>query len=63
MDVSDASYYIFIEKGNKGSQMENTKKKYFYQMLTLSKLCFPLNEVSFTKWDLPKLSKPIILFD
>jgi len=28
MDVSDASYYIFNEKGNKGSQMGHTKKKY-----------------------------------
>ena len=29
MDVSDASYYIFIEKKkNKGSQMGHTKKKY-----------------------------------
>jgi hypothetical protein len=28
MDVSDASYYIFIEKKkNKGSQMGHTKKK------------------------------------
>jgi hypothetical protein len=27
MDVSDASYYIFNEKGNKGSQMGHTKKK------------------------------------
>jgi hypothetical protein len=26
MDVSDASYYIFNEKGNKGSQMGHTKK-------------------------------------
>jgi hypothetical protein len=26
MDVSDASYYIFIEKENKGSQMGHTKK-------------------------------------
>ncbi len=26
MDVSDASYYILIEKGNKGSQMGHTKK-------------------------------------
>jgi hypothetical protein len=29
MDVSDASYYIFNEKGNKGSQMRHTKKKIF----------------------------------
>jgi len=29
MDVSDASYYIFIEKKkNKGSQMGHTKKKF-----------------------------------
>jgi hypothetical protein len=28
MDVSDASYYIFNEKGNKGSQMGHTKKIY-----------------------------------
>jgi hypothetical protein len=27
MDVSDASYYIFNEKGNKGSQMGHTKIK------------------------------------
>jgi hypothetical protein len=27
MDVSYASYYIFNEKGNKGSQMGHTKKK------------------------------------
>jgi len=27
MDVSNASYYIFNEKGNKGSQMGHTKKK------------------------------------
>jgi hypothetical protein len=26
MDVSDASYYIIDEKGNKGSQMGHTKK-------------------------------------
>jgi hypothetical protein len=26
MDVSDASYYIFKEKGNKGSQMGHIKK-------------------------------------
>jgi hypothetical protein len=26
MDVNDASYYIFNEKGNKGSQMGHTKK-------------------------------------
>jgi hypothetical protein len=26
MDVSDASYYMFNEKGNKGSQMGHTKK-------------------------------------
>jgi hypothetical protein len=26
MDVSYASYYIFNEKGNKGSQMGHTKK-------------------------------------
>jgi hypothetical protein len=26
MDVSDASYYIFNEKGNKDSQMGHTKK-------------------------------------
>jgi hypothetical protein len=26
MDVSDASYYILNEKGNKGSQMGHTKK-------------------------------------
>jgi hypothetical protein len=26
MDVSDASYYIFNEKGNIGSQMGDTKK-------------------------------------
>jgi hypothetical protein len=26
MDVSGASYYIFNEKGNKGSQMGHTKK-------------------------------------
>ncbi len=26
MVVSDASYYIFSEKGNKGSQMGHTKK-------------------------------------
>jgi hypothetical protein len=26
MDVSDASYYIFNENGNKGSQMGHTKK-------------------------------------
>jgi hypothetical protein len=26
MDVSDASYYIFNEKGNKGCQMGHTKK-------------------------------------
>jgi hypothetical protein len=26
MDVSDASYYIFNEKGNKGSLMGHTKK-------------------------------------
>ncbi len=26
-DVSDASYYIFNEKENKGSQMGHTKKK------------------------------------
>jgi hypothetical protein len=25
MDVSDASYYIFNEKGNKGSQIGHTK--------------------------------------
>jgi hypothetical protein len=29
MDVSDASYYIFNKKGNKGSQMGHTKKKIF----------------------------------
>jgi hypothetical protein len=30
MDVSDASYYIFIEKKkNKGSQMGHTKKKIY----------------------------------
>jgi hypothetical protein len=28
MGVSDASYYIFNEKGNKGSQTGHTKKKY-----------------------------------
>jgi hypothetical protein len=27
MDVSDASYYIFNEKGNKGSQKGTPKKK------------------------------------
>jgi hypothetical protein len=27
MDVGDASFYIFNEKGNKGSQMGHTKKK------------------------------------
>jgi hypothetical protein len=27
MDVSDPSYYVFNEKGNKGSQMGHTKKK------------------------------------
>jgi hypothetical protein len=26
MDVSDASYYIFSEKGNRGSQIGHTKK-------------------------------------
>jgi hypothetical protein len=26
MDVSNTSYYIFNEKGNKGSQMGHTKK-------------------------------------
>jgi hypothetical protein len=26
MDVSDAGYYIFNDKGNKGSQMGHTKK-------------------------------------
>jgi len=26
MDVSDASYYMLNEKGNKGSQMGHTKK-------------------------------------
>jgi hypothetical protein len=26
MDVSNASYYIFNENGNKGSQMGHTKK-------------------------------------
>ncbi len=26
MDISDASYYIFNEKENKGSQMGHTKK-------------------------------------
>jgi hypothetical protein len=26
LDVSNASYYIFNEKGNKGSQMGHTKK-------------------------------------
>jgi hypothetical protein len=32
MDVSDAnSYYIFNEKGNKGSQMGLTKKKIFHK--------------------------------
>jgi hypothetical protein len=30
MDVSDASYYIFNEKENKGSQMGHTKKKKKY---------------------------------
>jgi hypothetical protein len=28
MDVSGASYYIFNEKGNKGSKRGHTKKKY-----------------------------------
>jgi hypothetical protein len=34
MDVSDSSYYIFNEKGNKGSQMGHTKKyfKKIYQL-------------------------------
>jgi hypothetical protein len=37
MDVSDASYYIINENGNKGSQMGHTKKyfkkyvNYFHQ--------------------------------
>jgi hypothetical protein len=26
IDVSDASYYIFYEKGNNGTQMGHTKK-------------------------------------
>jgi hypothetical protein len=32
MDVSDASYYIDIHENNenKGSQMGQTKKKYFF---------------------------------
>jgi hypothetical protein len=31
MDVSDASYYIHIEKiNNEGSQMGHTKKNYYY---------------------------------
>ncbi len=28
MDVSDASFYVFNEKGHKGSQVVHTKKKY-----------------------------------
>jgi hypothetical protein len=32
MDVSNASYYIFNEKENKGSQMGHTKKKYLKKL-------------------------------
>ncbi len=32
MDASDASYYIFNEKGNKGSQMGHTKKIFFKKL-------------------------------
>jgi hypothetical protein len=38
MDVSDACYYIFNEKGNKGSQMQHTKK------LNISKISFSVCE-------------------
>jgi hypothetical protein len=39
MNVSDASYYIFNEKGNKGSQMGHTKKNIFkkYPRITSDK--------------------------
>jgi hypothetical protein len=35
MDVSDASYYIFIEKENKGSQKGHTKKIFKKKLLSL----------------------------
>jgi len=36
MDVSDASYYISIEKKkNKGSQMGQTKKKYLIRKISI----------------------------
>jgi hypothetical protein len=38
MDVSDASYYIYIEKKkNKGSQIGHTKKYFFLSVLVLYK--------------------------
>ena len=38
MDVSDDSYYILNEKGNKGSQMGHTKKIFFLNVsLTFSR--------------------------
>jgi hypothetical protein len=42
MDVSVAGYYIFNEKGNKGSQMGHTKKifKKFEIKNTFKKLSF-----------------------
>ncbi len=33
MDVSDVSYYVFNEKGNKGSQIGHTKKIFFKNVI------------------------------
>jgi hypothetical protein len=33
MDLSDASYYKFNERRNKGSQMGHTKKKFFRESI------------------------------
>jgi hypothetical protein len=53
MDVSDASYYIFNEKGNKGSQMGHTKKifkkkkkKFPMKKLLRSNVAVPVSKYS-----------------
>jgi hypothetical protein len=50
MDVSDASYYIFNEKGNKGSQMGHTKKK--FKKKQTSNTCKTLQEKPFVMGNL-----------
>jgi hypothetical protein len=59
MDVSDASYYIFNEKGNKGSQMGHTKKIFkkkkvlnnFVRFKPRIKVYNDMNDIAFFKTD------------